>query len=53
MFNAGSYKTHNYSASLSGANEISNYYLGFEKFHTDGMSAMTYNDEKDSTQIIL
>ena len=48
MFNAGSFKTHNYSASLSGANEISNYYLGFEKFHTDGMSAMTHNDEKDA-----
>ncbi len=48
MFNAGSYKTHNYSASLSGADEISNYYLGFEKFHTDGMSAMTHNDEKDA-----
>ena len=24
------------------------YYLGFEKFHTDGMSAMTHNDEKDA-----
>ena len=48
MFNAGSYKTHNYSASLSGGNEINNYYLGFEKFHTDGMSSMTHNDEKDA-----
>ena len=37
----------NYSASYSGADENKNFYLGFERFQTDGMSAMTHNDEKD------
>ena len=47
MFNTGSHKTNNYSISFSGANEEDNYYVGFERFQTEGMSAMTHNDEKD------
>ena len=44
---AGSHNTHNLSASLSGGNKKSNYYLGFQRFQTDGISQMTHNDEKD------
>ena len=44
---AGSHDTHNLSASLSGGNEKSNYYLGLQRFQTDGISQMTHNDEKD------
>ena len=47
MLNGGSHGTLNYSANYSGADEDKNFYLGFEKFQTDGMSAMTHNDEKD------
>ncbi len=47
MINTGSHNTNNYSLSFSGANEVDNYYIGFERFQTDGMSAMTHNDEKD------
>ncbi len=46
-YTTGSYGTHNLSASLSGGNEKSNYYFGLQRFQTDGMSAMTHNDEKD------
>ena len=47
MFNTGSYGTTNYSASYSGADDDKTFYLGFERFQTAGMSAMTHNDEKD------
>ncbi len=47
MFNTGSYGTVNYSGSYSGADDDKSFYLGFEKFQTDGMSAMTHNVEKD------
>ena len=47
MFNTGSHKTNNYSLSFSGADEINNYFIGFERFQTEGISAMTHNDEKD------
>ena len=46
-YNTGSYGTHNAIASLSGANEKNNFYFGIERFQTDGISAMTHNDEKD------
>ena len=46
-YNTGSYGTHNLSLSLSGADENDNYYIGLERFQTDGISAMTHNDEKD------
>ena len=44
---AGSHDTHNISASLSGGNNNSKYYLGIQRFQTDGISQMTHNDEKD------
>ena len=47
MFNTGSYNTNNFSLSISGADELDNYYVGFERFQTEGISAMTHNDEKD------
>ena len=43
----GSHNTHNLSASLSGGNNNSKYYLGLQRFQTDGISQMTHNDEKD------
>ena len=47
MVNTGSYKTVNYSGSYSGSDDDKNFYLGLERFQTEGMSAMTHNDEKD------
>jgi len=47
QYNTASHGTHNLSLSLSGADENDNYYVGLERFQTDGMSAMTHNDEKD------
>ena len=46
-YKTGSYGTHNLSASVSGADENDNFYIGIERFQTDGISAMTHNDEKD------
>ena len=47
-YNTGSYGTHNLSLSYSEADENDNFYIGLERFQTDGMSAMTHNDEKDA-----
>ncbi len=47
QYNNASYETHNLSLSLSGADENDNFFVGLERFQTDGMSAMTHNDEKD------
>ena len=46
-YNTGSYGTHNLSLSYSAADENDNFFIGLERFQTDGMSAMTHNDEKD------
>ena len=46
-YNKASHGTDNLSLSISGADENNNYYIGLERFQTDGMSAMTHNDEKD------
>ena len=43
----GSHDTHNLSASLSGGNDYSNYYVGLQRFQTDGISQTTHNDEDD------
>ena len=43
----GSHGTHNLSTSLSGANEKNNFFIGLERFQTDGISRMMHNDEKD------
>ena len=47
QYNNASHGTHNLSLGLSGADEANNFYVGLERFHTDGMSAMTHNTEKD------
>ena len=47
MINTGSHGTLNYSTSYSGSDDVNNFYVGFERFQTDGMSAMTHNDERD------
>ena len=47
QYNNASHGTHNLSLSISGADENDNFYIGLERFQTDGMSAMTHNDEKD------
>ena len=46
-YSTGSNGLQNLSGSLSGANEKNSFYLGLERFHTDGISAMMHNDEKD------
>ena len=46
-YNTGSNSTHDLAVSFSGADEKNNFWIGFEKFMTDGISAMTDNDEKD------
>lgn len=46
-YNTASHKTHNLSYALSGADENDDFYVGLERFQTDGISAMTHNDEKD------
>ena len=47
QYNTGSNGMQNLSGSISGADEKRGYYLGLERFHTDGISAMMHNDEKD------
>jgi vitamin B12 transporter len=46
-YNTGSNGTHNLALSMSGADEKNDFYLGVEKFITQGISQMTDNDEKD------
>ncbi len=47
QYNHASHGTNNLSLSFSGADENDNFRIGLERFHTNGMSAMTHNDEKD------
>ena len=47
QYNTGSNGLQNFAGSFSGANEKNSFYLGLERFHTDGISAMMHNDEKD------
>ncbi len=46
-YNTGSNGVQNISGSFSGADDNNSFYLGLERFHTDGISAMMHNDEKD------
>jgi len=46
-YTAGSHGTHNLATSISGGDENTNYYVGLQRFQTDGISAMTHNNEKD------
>ena len=36
MINTGSHGTVNYSASYSGSDKVNNFYVGFERFQTEG-----------------
>ena len=47
IYNTASHGTHNLGAAFSGADENQYFYVGLERFQTDGISAMTHNDEKD------
>ena len=47
QYNNASHGTHNLSLSISGADENDNFYIGLERFQTDGISAMSHNDEED------
>ena len=35
------------STSISGGDDYKNYFVGFERFQTEGISQMMHNDEKD------
>ncbi len=43
----GSKGTHNLSTSISGGADYKRYFIGFERFQTEGISQMMHNDEKD------
>ena len=47
QYNTASNGTHNLSLELSGADGNDDFYVGLERFQTDGISAMTHNEEKD------
>ena len=47
IYNTASHGTHNLGVAFSGADENQDFYVGLERFQTDGISAMTHNDEKD------
>ena len=46
-YNTASYGTHNLALSMSGADDKNDFYIGLERFITDGISAMDNNDERD------
>ena len=46
-YNAGSDKTHNLNLSYGGSDDNKDFYVGLERFQTDGLSAMNHNDESD------
>jgi vitamin B12 transporter len=46
-YNTASHGTHNLAISLSGADENNDFYIGLERFQTDGISAMDDNNESD------
>ena len=46
-YNTGLNGLQNIAGSISGASENNSFYLGLERFHTDGISSMMHNDEKD------
>ena len=46
-YQTGSNQTHNLGLSYGGSNDYKDFYVGLERYQTDGISAMTHNDEKD------
>jgi len=47
-YNTGSNGTNNLALSMSGADEKNDFFVGMERFITDGISAMDNNDESDA-----
>jgi len=47
IYNTGSNALHDLALSFSGANEKHDFYVGLERFQTEGISAMDDNSEKD------
>lgn len=47
QYNTGSNGVQNITGSISGADKKNSFYFGLERFHTDGISAMMHNNEKD------
>ncbi len=47
-YNTGSDQTKDLSLSISGADEKKDFYIGFERFETGGISAMTDDNENDA-----
>ena len=46
-YTAGSHDTHNLSSSVSGGDESKTYYIGLQRFQTDGISQIDHNTEED------
>jgi len=46
-YNTASHQTHDLVFSVSGADENDDFYIGLERFETEGISAMTDNEESD------
>ena len=46
-YQTGSNRTHDLNFSFGGSDEAKDLYIGLERFQTDGISAMTHNDESD------
>jgi len=46
-YKTGSNGLQNIAGSISGSDEKNSFYFGLERLHTDGISAMMHNDEKD------
>ena len=44
----GSHGTHSLSTSVSGGDEKNTYFVGLQRFQTDGISQMIHNDESDA-----
>lgn len=47
LYRTGSNGLQNFAGSLSGSDIKNSFYFGLERLHTDGISAMIHNDEKD------
>jgi len=46
-YSGGTDKTHNLNLSYGGSDNNKDFYIGLERFQTDGLSAMNHNDESD------
>ena len=46
-YQGGSFNTHDLNFSYGGSDEYKDFYIGLERYQTDGFSQMTHNGEKD------